>query len=132
MSAKKVLVVDDDVDLLQGLRVLLKAKGYEVVFATDGLSSINTARMEMPDVIILDIGLPAGDGFVVMNRLKSMQPLASIPIIILTAMDPSSCKERALNEGAKFFFQKPFDNDELLGAIRNATGESGGNMQEQM
>ena len=130
MSGKKVLVVDDDVDLLQGLRVLLKAKGYEVVFATDGLSSINTARMEMPDVIILDIGLPAGDGFVVLDRLKSMQPLASVPIIILTAMDPCNSKERALNAGAKFFFQKPFDNDELLAAIRKATGESGENMQD--
>jgi DNA-binding response OmpR family regulator len=118
------------VDLLQGLRVLLKAKGYDVVFATDGLSTINTARTEMPDVIILDIGLPAGDGFVVMDRLKSMQPLASIPIIILTAMDPSSSKERALNAGAKFFFQKPFDNDELLAAIRKAMGESGENIQD--
>jgi len=132
MTGKKVLVVDDDVDLLQGLRVLLNAKGYNVVFATDGLSTINTARREMPDVIILDIGLPAGDGFVVMDRLKSMQPLASIPIIILTAIDPCSSKERALNAGAKFFFQKPFDNDELLAAIRNATGETGENLQEQM
>lgn len=131
MTGKKVLVVDDDVDLLQGLRVLLNAKGYDVVFATDGLSTINTARREMPDVIILDIGLPAGDGFVVMDRLKSMQPLVSIPIIILTAMDPCSSKERALSAGAKFFFQKPFDNDELLAAIRNATGETGEDMQEQ-
>jgi len=128
MTRKKILIVDDNMDLLRGLQVLLKAKGYEVAFAIDGTSAISSARKEKPDVIILDIGLPAGDGFFVMDRLRSIMPLAPIPVIVLTARDPLVNKERALNAGAELFFQKPFDNEELLAAIQKALGESGGSI----
>ena len=122
MSGQKVLIVDDDKDMLRGLSVRLKANGYSVVFAADGISAISVARKEEPDVIILDIGLPGGDGFTVMERLGSLLPVAHIPIIILTARDISGNKERALNAGAQAFFQKPVDNDVLLETIRKALG----------
>jgi len=67
MSGKKILIVDDDKDVLRGMNVRLKANGYDVVFAADGISAISAVRKEDPDVIILDIGLPGGDGFVVME-----------------------------------------------------------------
>ena len=122
MSGQKILIVDDDKDVLRGLNVRLRANGYSVVFAADGFSAISVARKEMPDVIILDIGLPAGDGFSVIERLGSLLPVAHIPIIILSARDISGNKERALNAGVEAFLQKPVDNDVLLETIRKALG----------
>jgi DNA-binding response OmpR family regulator len=118
MSSQKVLIVDDDKDVLRGMSVRLKANGLNVVFAADGISAISMARKEEPEVIILDLGLPAGDGFSVMERLSSLPPVANIPIIVLTARDVSSNKDRALKAGAQAFLQKPVDNDVLLETIR--------------
>jgi DNA-binding response OmpR family regulator len=125
MSGQKVLIVDDDKDVLRGLGIRLKANGYNVFFAADGISAISAARKEDPEVIILDIGLPAGDGFSVMERLRSLLPVAHIPIIILTARDMPGNKERALNAGAQAFLQKPVDNDVLLETIRKVLGVNG-------
>jgi CheY-like chemotaxis protein len=124
MSGQKVLLVDDDKDVLRGLSLRLKANGYNVVFAADGMSAISVARKEEPDVIILDIGLPGGDGFAVMEHLGSLLPVAHIPIIILTARDISGNKERALNAGARAFLQKPVDNEVLLETMRQVLGEN--------
>jgi CheY-like chemotaxis protein len=127
---KKILLVDDDKDVLLGLNVRLRANGYSVVFASDAISAISVARQEMPDVIILDIGLPAGDGFVVMKRLRALLPLAHIPIIFLTGKDPVINREKALSAGAQAFLQKPVDNEVLLLAIRKALVDS--DIQEKM
>jgi CheY-like chemotaxis protein len=70
MSAKKILIVDDDEHLLLGLAAKLKAKGYAVVSAMDGVAAVAVARQESPDLILLDLGLPAGDGFLVLERLR--------------------------------------------------------------
>lgn len=130
MNGKKILIVDDDKDLLRGLTFRLRANGYETVIATDGYSAISVAQKEKPDLIILDIGLPAGDGFIVMERLRNHPSLALIPIIILTARDSQINKERALKAGAVAFFQKPADNDKLLAAIKKATGKLGEQVKE--
>ncbi|MGD0989849.1 MAG: response regulator, partial [Candidatus Sulfotelmatobacter sp.] len=68
--------------------------------------------------IILDLGLPVGDGFVVLDRLQTIDALSSIPVIVLSARDPQANEERALKAGAAAFFQKPADNDELMNVIR--------------
>ena len=120
---KKILVVDDDKDLLLGLSVRLKASGFNIILASDALSAISKAQRENPDLIILDIGLPGGDGFLVMDRLHSPQMNINIPIIILTARDPNANRERALKAGAAAFLQKPTDNDELLASIQKALGQ---------
>ncbi len=124
MEKKKILIVDDDEDLLKGLRVRLRAQNYAIVFATDAVSAISQAKNEKPDLILLDLGLPAGDGFLVMERLNNVDSLASIPIIVLSARDPQANKERALKAGAKEFFQKPADNDELLAAVKTTLEEA--------
>ena len=123
MSNKKILIVDDDPDVRQGMHVRLKANHYDTFFAGDALSSIAEARKHDPDLIILDLGLPAGDGFVVMDRLKTVPSLAVIPVIVVSARDVLANKERALKAGAKAFLQKPVDNAELLKVIRQALGE---------
>jgi DNA-binding response OmpR family regulator len=120
---KKILIVDDDPDVRQGMHVRLKANHYDTFFAGDALSSMAEARKNEPDLIILDLGLPAGDGFVVMERLKSFPALAVIPIIVVSARDVLANKERALKAGAKAFLQKPVDNAELLKVIRQALGQ---------
>jgi DNA-binding response OmpR family regulator len=123
MSAKKILIVDDDKDLLVGLTTRLKANGYAVVWAMDAVSAIAMAAKELPDLLILDLGLPAGDGFVVLERLKALADLSRIPVIVLSARSPTGNEQRALDAGAVAFLQKPPDNHELLAVIRRALGE---------
>jgi DNA-binding response OmpR family regulator len=120
---KKILVVDDDEDMRRGLGIRLKASGYNVVFAHDAISATGMARKEKPDLIILDIGLPGGDGFIVMERLVSITE-TSVPVIVVTGRDPSTNRKRALDAGAKAFFLKPADNEELLAAIGKVLGDS--------
>ena len=123
MSNKKILIVDDDPDVRHGMHIRLKANHYDTFFAADALSSVAEARKQEPDLIILDLGLPAGDGFVVMERLKHVPSLALIPIIVVSARDARANRERAIKEGAMAFLQKPVDNAELLAVIRRALGE---------
>jgi len=118
MANSKILIVDDDPDLRQALRLRLRANHYDTVNAADGYSAIALAYKEHPDMIILDLGLPAGDGFVVLDRLQKDDKLSTIPVIVLTARDPQSSEQRALQAGAAAFFQKPADNAELLEVIR--------------
>ncbi len=118
MATQKILIVDDDPDLRQALRVRLRATQYETVSAVDGYSAIAQAYKEHPQLIILDLGLPAGDGYVVLDRLQKDDKLSSIPVIVLTARDPQSSEQRVLKAGAAAFFQKPADNAELLQVIR--------------
>ena len=124
MSGKKILIVDDDPHLLLGLTAKLKANGYKVMCATDALSAITVARKEAPDLVILDLGLPAGDGFLVLERMRRLADLVATPVIVLSARDPADNKKRALDAGAVAFFQKPPDNHEFLTAVRQAVGET--------
>jgi DNA-binding response OmpR family regulator len=124
MAKAKILVVDDDPDLVRALRLRLRANNFEVTTATDGYSAVAVAQKERPALIILDLGLPVGDGFVVLDRLQAIDSLSSIPIIVLSARDPQANEERALKAGAAAFFQKPADNDELMNVIRVSLGPS--------
>jgi DNA-binding response OmpR family regulator len=123
VSYKKILIVDDDLDVRKGMDIRLKAHHYDTFFAVDARSALTEARKNKPDLIILDLGLPAGDGFVVMERLKSFPALAVIPIIVVSAREILANKERALKAGAKAFLQKPVDNTELLKVIWQSLGE---------
>jgi len=122
MPRPKILVVDDDPDLLRALPLRLRANNYEVTTASDGYAAIAAAQKERPSLIILDLGLPVGDGFVVLDRLQNSGALAAIPVIVLSARDPQNNEEKALKAGAAAFFQKPADNDELLNVIRVSLG----------
>jgi two-component system KDP operon response regulator KdpE len=123
MSGKKILIIDDDPQLLLGLTPRLKANGFSVVTAEDAIAAISVARKEVPDLIILDLGLPAGDGFQVLERIRNLADLAAIPVIVLSAWDPAENKKRSLDAGALAFFQKPPDIHEFVAAIRQALGE---------
>jgi DNA-binding response OmpR family regulator len=119
-----ILIVDDDPDMLQALQVRLKASGYHVHCAEDGMGAISEARKHAPDLIVLDLGIPAGDGFVVLETLKKNIDLSSIPVIVLSGRDRRANEERVLNAGAKAFLQKPVESNEFLAVIRQALGET--------
>jgi DNA-binding response OmpR family regulator len=123
-TVKKILIIDDDEHLLLGLTARLKTNGYAVVWAVDAVAAISVARKEAPDLVILDLGLPAGNGFLVLERMRALSDLVAIPVIVLSARDPSDNKRRALDAGAAAYFQKPPDNHEFLMAIRRALGET--------
>jgi CheY-like chemotaxis protein len=118
--AKTILVIDDDLDIQRLLAVTLRAAGYDTVFAGDGVSAIAEARKHRPDLIVLDLGLPAGDGYTVLERLQRMPALAFVPVIAVTARDPSTNKERVLSAGAVDYVQKPFERDEIVAAVQRA------------
>ena len=123
-AEKKILIIDDDEHLLHGLTPRLKTNGYAVVCARDAVTAISVARQEVPDLIILDLGLPAGDGFLVLERMRALADLVATPVIVLSARDPADNKKRALEAGAAAYFQKPPDNHEFLMEIRRALGET--------
>jgi DNA-binding response OmpR family regulator len=120
MDNLRILIVDDDPNLRRGLNLRLRANHYDTSYATDGVSAISMARKERPNLILLDLGLPAGDGFTVLERLQQSASLSNIPVIVLTSRNPESNCERALQAGAIAFFQKPADNGKLLSAIRTS------------
>jgi DNA-binding response OmpR family regulator len=118
MAKKKILIVDDNEDVSKGLRIFFRAHDFTTVLARDAVAAISQAKNENPDLIVLDLGLPAGDGYVVMERLSNIESLASIPVIVFSARDEQGHKERSLQAGAKAFFQKPVDPAVLLSAIQ--------------
>lgn len=117
---KTVLLVEDDKKITLALGMRLKAMGYEVISAADAVSAVAQARKCEPDVVLLDINLPGGDGFVVAERLQSLLQTSATPLVFITASKESGLKERALKLGAAAFLEKPFDATQLADAIEMA------------
>jgi two-component system KDP operon response regulator KdpE len=112
-----VLVVDDDTQLLRTLRINLTARGYRVLTALDGATALRAAEQALPDVIVLDLGLPDLDGTEVITALRGW---TTVPIIVLSARTDSVDKVHALDKGADDYVTKPFGIDELLARLRAA------------
>jgi DNA-binding response OmpR family regulator len=123
MVKKKILVVDDEEDVAKALKARLKANGYHVISATDSVQAFMMANKEKPDLIILDIMIPGGGGFVVAERLKQSSATHHIPIIFLTGI--SGGEERAYKVGASGYMMKPYQPEKLLETIHNTLDISG-------
>ena len=117
---KTVLLVDDDNTFLLATGTRLKNMGYTVYTAKDAVSAVSAVRKNEPDVVVLDISLPAGDGFLVAERLQKLIGSAATPIIFITASDNPALRERARKLGAAGFLRKPFDATSLANAIETA------------
>lgn len=117
---KKILIVDDERDIVKALKIRLQHNAYDVVVAFDGAQGIFMAHKEKPSLIILDIRMPAGDGFSVAEKLKQSSQTERIPIIFLTGSPERNAEERAMELGARFYIKKPYDPEELLDAVRRA------------
>jgi two-component system KDP operon response regulator KdpE len=122
MTSKTVLVVEDDADVRLGYQILLKANHYNTFFAADAITAVSEARKHQPDLIILDLGLPAGDGFVVLDRFRANMNLSMIPVVVVSARDLHGNKDRALKAGARAYVQKPWNDSELLAIVGQLVG----------
>jgi DNA-binding response OmpR family regulator len=120
MSKPKVLIVEDDDDLRRGLTWRLHASGYQIVQATDGVAAVSVAKHERPDVVLLDLGLPAGDGLTVLERYANLPDLSAIPVVVLTGRDPRTAAPATRKFHVAAFLQKPADNKDLVAAIERA------------
>ena len=122
LAGKVVLLVDDDEDLLVALAAPLRRQGFDVAVATDAVTAISTAVKQPPDVVIMDIGLPGGDGMMVMQRLHSLPQLAGVPVIMLSGRDPERHRDDALAAGAVAYLAKPVTPEELMRRRRHGAG----------
>jgi CheY-like chemotaxis protein len=116
---KKILIVEDDRKIGLSLSLRLDSVGYEALLAQDALFGVTMAVKNQPDLVILDISMPAGDGFQVAERVRALVRL-EMPIIFLTASKQPSFRAKATELGAAGFFEKPFKSHELLAAIEAA------------
>ncbi len=117
---KKILIVDDERDIVKALTIRLKSSGYDVVTAFDGAQALFMAHKESPDLILLDIRMPAGDGFSVIEKLKESERTRQMPVVILTGSPEKNAEGRAREVGARFYIKKPYDPEELLDAVKRA------------
>ena len=117
MSKKRILVADDAPDIVRGLTLRLASAGYEVSAAFDGLEATKKAIEDQPDLILLDIGMPAGNGHVVVERLRNISATCHIPIIYLTARTTPEDYQKARDGGVAKYITKPFDTEVLLAAV---------------
>jgi len=117
---RSVLLVEDDPNISLAFGVRLKAMGYGVHTAKDAVSAVSEVRKHHPDIVLLDISLPAGDGFLVAQRIKKLIDGAATPIIFITASSNQGLRERAMQMGAAAFLKKPFDAVQLSNAIESA------------
>ena len=111
----RILVVDDEPQIVRALSINLRARGYEVTTAGDGLEAIEVAAIAPPDVVVLDLGLPDLDGVDVIGRLRAQ---SAVPILVLSGRSDSADKVEALDAGADDYVTKPFGMDELLARLR--------------
>jgi two-component system KDP operon response regulator KdpE len=114
----RVLIVDDEPQILRALRINLTARQYEVVTAADGTAALRASAEDRPDLIVLDLGLPDIDGVQVIRQLRTWTP---VPIVVLSGRAESRDKVDALDAGADDYVTKPFSIDELLARIRAVT-----------
>ncbi|MGA1836009.1 response regulator [Herbiconiux sp. 11R-BC] len=123
----KILIADDDPQILRALRITLGSQGYDVVTAADGAEAIRLAAAEHPDLLMLDLGMPALDGLAVIEAVRGWSP---VPILVVSGRTGSADKVDALDAGADDYVTKPFAMDELFARIRaltrrTATGPGG-------
>jgi DNA-binding response OmpR family regulator len=114
----RILVIDDEPDVLMLCRVNLELAGHEVVEAASGVAGLQLARSERPDVVVLDVMLPARDGFQVLGDLSSEQNLADVPVILLTAKTQVEDRLAGWLAGCTEFMSKPFSPNELVELVR--------------
>jgi DNA-binding response OmpR family regulator len=116
--AKKVLIIEDDRVAAQILFRTLSGAGYETAIAADAMAAVSEARKHQPAVILLDLGLPAGGGFIVLQRLKSFPALANIPVIVISGLDRAANEAKALQAGAAAYLQKPASPEQVISVVQ--------------
>ena len=122
---KKILVVDDEEDILHFLELVLREKGYEVATASSGHEALTRAQMVRPDLILLDIMMPQMDGWEVLKLLRVDEGTSDIPVAMLSARTEAKDRVQGLQEGAVDYICKPFSLQDLLAKIGAIFAEAG-------
>lgn len=123
--SSKILVVDDETDIVRAVAMRLRASGYDVLTASDGIRATQLAVSESPDLVILDIGMPCGDGYMVAEFLSKNSKTMGPPIIFLTARTSIAEQDDAKEAGAFAYLTKPFKSGELLDTVTRALASVG-------
>jgi two-component system KDP operon response regulator KdpE len=115
---QKVLVIEDDAVARADLQARLGAAGYLVAQAADAASAMTVVNREHPDLILLDLGLPGGDGYLVLERLRKIAAFAAIPVLVITGRSDAETRQRVAKLGVPPMLSKPVDTEALLAAVR--------------
>jgi PAS domain S-box-containing protein len=118
MERKKILVIDDEIDLCTTVKARLEANNFNVSYALSGKEGLDKVKEARPDLVILDLMMPVMDGFEVCKQLKKNTQTSSVPVVVLTALDQEDAAKRALSVGADGYLVKPFEQESLLFTIR--------------
>jgi len=122
----QILIIDDDLDSWRLLSTILRTHDLDPLWAADGMQAIAAARRYQPSAILLDLGMPGGDGLLVLERLKSNRLLSHIPVIVVTARDQQEAEEQTRRLGAVDYVSKPIQADALMASLRTVLGTSDG------
>lgn len=114
----KILVIDDDLAILELIKINLELSGHDAITASDGVRGFALAKQELPNLIILDVMMPEVDGFTVANRIRNNPSTKDIPILMLTALSMIQDKTKGFNAGVDDYLVKPFELDELKLRVR--------------
>jgi len=112
-----VLIVDDDPDLRKAIGIRVQAKGYRTTFAADGAAALKDILSDVPDLVLLDLMLPGGSGYALLERLRNLPRLGTLPVLVISGCDPGRHEKRTLEAGACGFLRKPIRTGELMRAL---------------
>ena len=115
--AKRVLLAEDEPNIVESLTFILERSGFDVATTTNGRQALEVALSDTPDILILDVMLPELDGYEVLRRLRADARTKTLPVLMVTAKGPREDRETAMKCGADMFITKPFVNSELIAAV---------------
>jgi len=116
---RKILIADDDTDMLELLGAMLESEGYTVVKAENGQEAVEMARKELPALVMLDIHMPKMDGLTACKEIKSDQVTRNVPVVMLTVEGSMHEIQQAISYGAKTYITKPSSKDEILKVVKS-------------
>ena len=126
MTKRRILIADDDPDLVRMVSLELRDCGYEVFTANSGVDAVNKVYDVHPDLVILDYEMPRGDGIYVMTKMRTVLETFTIPIIMLTAYDSKDIRGQAFRLSASYFLSKPFKPSDLIQKVKEVLAATSG------
>ncbi|TQV75688.1 response regulator transcription factor [Denitrobaculum tricleocarpae] len=122
--ATKVLIAEDEKNIVESLSFILKREGYEVSAIFDGAEVIDAVTASPPDIVILDVMLPQTNGFEILKQLRGTPQIAGLPVIVITAKGQAQDRATAANLGADVFMSKPFSNKDIVAEVKRLTASA--------
>jgi len=122
--SRKVLLIEDEPNIIEAIRFLLTREGWDVETHSDGTDAVAVIRASAPDLVILDVMLPGKSGMDILRDLRDLEELANLPVLMLTALGQARDRELAEKAGVSRFMTKPFSNTEVLSAVRDLLAQA--------